>query len=79
MVGGRVELERGAQVEDVYGEQVELEESAEAARIFGVHVRLRDGASADAVTYTQTLEVAPGASVRTPPQKVGTLPTFPLG
>jgi cytoskeletal protein CcmA (bactofilin family) len=78
LVGGTVDLNRGSRVEDVYGERISLEEKVEARRVFGANVRMREGAHAEEVTYTGTLELAAGATVSRPPQKVASLPAFPL-
>jgi cytoskeletal protein CcmA (bactofilin family) len=78
VVGDDVQLERGARVEDVYGQRVELAERCEARRVVAANVRVRAGASVGEVVYSGTADIDPSARLGTPPRKVDTLPPFPL-
>ena len=78
LVGGTIRIGAKATVEDLYGDLVELEEKAEARRVVARRVVLGDGATADQVVYTDSVELKAGARVRTPPQKVASLPAFPI-
>jgi len=78
LVGGTIRLGEKARAEDLFGTIVELGERATARRIFANTVRLSDGAAADEVTYTGSVDLRPGAQVRTPPRRADALPPFPL-
>jgi len=78
LVGGDVRLEVKATAEDIYADTVELEEKSEARRVFARRVVLGDGATVDLVTFTESVESGSGARIRSAPQKVTSLPTFPL-
>jgi cytoskeletal protein CcmA (bactofilin family) len=78
VVGGDVQIERGARVEDVFGDVVELEERGEARRLVAARVRVLAGAEVQEVLYSVSAEVDPGARLGAPPRKVDPLPPFPL-
>jgi hypothetical protein len=78
LVGGQVTIQRDGRAEDVFGDRVELERGAEVRRIVANDVRLGRGTAAVEVLYTRTFEADSSASVRTPAQKVASLPPFPL-
>ncbi|HUJ77444.1 MAG TPA: hypothetical protein VLX64_00405, partial [Thermoplasmata archaeon] len=78
LVGGRVEIDSRARVEDVFGDSIDLGDRAEARRICAANVRLRDDSEVDEVLYTQSIEMGAHVRCRSPPRKVETLPAFPL-
>jgi hypothetical protein len=78
IVGGDVEIDRGARAEDVYGVRVDVAERCEVRRIVAETVRVLRGASVGEVLYSRSADIHPEARLGTPARKVESLPPFPL-
>ena len=78
IVGGRVIIERRAEVQDVYCSRLEADDGTRMRRVFAEDVTLGDDCRVEQLVYTRALEQGDRVSFGTPPQKTETLPPSPL-
>jgi predicted acyltransferase (DUF342 family) len=78
LVGGRIQIEERAHVQDVYCERLVVEKEARLGRLFVESVEIGDSCVVETLVYTKELREGTGVVHLSPPQKVENLPPFPL-
>ncbi|MCI4345966.1 MAG: hypothetical protein L3K07_04360, partial [Thermoplasmata archaeon] len=78
LVGESVRLGRKCRANSIWGDTVRLGERCEVERVYGRSVELDDGCHVGEVQYTERIATGAQVSVRSPAEKVSTLPPPPL-
>jgi cytoskeletal protein CcmA (bactofilin family) len=78
LVGEKVTVERGAVLQDVYCDELRVEGSAKLANVYAASVDLGDTCVVEKLTYSKEVREGRRVVYLNPPQKVESLPPFPL-
>jgi cytoskeletal protein CcmA (bactofilin family) len=80
LIGGKVELNRNADAEDIYAQELIMEDGSRARNVYAERLRIEDNCQISGVIeYTESVEVGRGLVAKSGgPRKVDQLPKFPL-